>query len=204
MASVPLERILCPVPVVAFSAVTEVLSCVEVHLAGPILQQVLKADYQVDLRVKDVENVIWKVKQYVPCLARASANLGHLPFTLKKYQALCPEAATVSLPHRQKPCPCGNAVVPKSACASAKLPNNLRGPREDMENHFVIFAQAAGVQRAEFCESFCSTCRLYFVGGWQYEKNPQAYHHMQNLKFVGSDMDADIFASCPHLVCQGV
>lgn len=117
MASVPLERILCPVPVVAFSAVTEVLSCVEVHLAGPILQQVLKADYQVDLRVKDVENVIWKVKQYVPCLARASANLGHLPFTLKRYQELCPEAATVSLPHRQKPCPCGNAVVPKSASA---------------------------------------------------------------------------------------
>eukprot|EP00438_Fugacium_kawagutii_P006465 Skav206262 [mRNA] locus=scaffold265:166705:169001:- [translate_table: standard] len=204
MATVPLERILCPVPAFAFSAVADVLRDVAVHLAGPILEQVLNTDFQLNLRLKDVENVIWKVTQYLPCLARAGASLGHLPFSLKRYQDLCPEAVTVSLPCRQTHCQCGKAVMQKAASASATVPNNLPGRQEDMDNHFLIFTQAAGVQRAEFCEKFCSTCRIYFVGGWQFEKKAQAYHHMQNLKYIGSDMDAEIFVSCPHLLCPWV
>ena len=200
MASLPLESILTPVPVAAFSAVTDVLACVVFHLAAPILQQVLKTDYNVDLRLKEVENVLWKVGKYLPCLATSRATVGHCPFRLKKFQELCPEVAIVSVPCRKTPCPCGKAVEPKAGLSSAKLPNNLRGQRQEMDNPFLFFSQAAGVQRAEFTEAYCSACKLYFLGGWQYQKKPGAYHHVENLKFIGYEVDAEIFVSCLYYI----
>ena len=195
MTSLPLERILSPVPVSAFSAVTDVLACVVAHLSAPILQQVLKTDYNVDLRLKEVENVLWKVSQYLPGLVAGRTIVGQSPFRLKKYQELCPEVAIVSVPCRKAPCPCGKAVEPRVAVSSAKLPNNLRG-QDTMDNPFLFFSQAAGVQHAEFTEAYCPACRVYFLGGWQYSKKSGGYHHVENLKFVGYEVDADIFVPC--------
>ena len=88
---------------------------------------------------------------------------------------------------------CGGALEDKAGRSSSRLVNNLRGS-DEMDNSFLIFTQAAGVLFAEFKEGFCSACRLYFLGCWQYEKKAGAFHHMDKLHCCGLQADVDVFA----------
>ena len=194
MAHFSLERVLSPVPTSAFPAVSEILSSIPSHLCPPFLQTVLETKHEVNLSLKQVENVLWKIETFLPCMVSVSHPLGQNPFQLKKYQELVPDVPTVCVPSLVTSCACcGGALEDKAGRSSSRLVNNLRGS-DEMDNRFLIFTQAAGVLFAEFKEGFCSACRLYFLVCWQYEKKAGAFHHMDKLHCCGLQADVDVFA----------
>lgn len=188
----------------AFLIGTCVISCADVCISScfrnsfldtlPFLQKVLETKHELNLSLKQVENVLWKIETFLPCMVSVSHPLGQNPFQLKKYQELVPDVPTVCVPSLVTSCACcGGALEDKAGRSSSRLVNNLRGS-DEMDNRFLIFTQAAGVLFAEFKEGFCSACRLYFLGCWQYEKKAGAFHHMDKLHCCGLQADVDVFA----------
>ena len=75
MAHFSLERVLSPVPMSAFPAVSEILSSIPSHLPPPFLQKVLETKHGVNLSLKQVENVLWKIETFLPCMVSVSHPL---------------------------------------------------------------------------------------------------------------------------------
>ena len=193
MAHFSLERVLFPVPASAFASVSEIVSSIPSHLCPRFLQKVLEAQHEVSLSLTQLENVVYKIKTYLPFMVRVSHPLGQHPHQLKKYQEMCPGVPTVCLPPLVTACHCcGGILESKAGKSSSRLVNNLRGS-EDLDNSYLIFTQAAGVLFAEFQEGFCATCRLYVIGCWQYEKKAGAFHHMDKVRCCGPQADVDVF-----------
>ena len=193
MAHFSLERVLSPVPTSAFASVSENVSSIPSHLCPRFLQKVLEAKHEVSLGLKQVENVLYKIKTYFPFMVRVSHPLGQHPHQLKKYQELCPDVPIVCVPPLITACHCcGGTLEDKAGKSSSRLVNNLRGS-EEIDNSFLIFTQAAGVLFAEFQEGFCPVCHLYFIGCWQYEKKAGAFHHMNKLRCCGPRADVGVF-----------
>ena len=128
MAHFSLERVLSPVPMSAFPAVSEILSSIPSHLSPPFLQKVLETKHEVNLSLKQVENVLWKIETFLPCMVSVSHPLGQNPFQLKKYQELVPDVPTVCVPSLVTSCACcAGALEDKAGRSSSRLVNNLRG-----------------------------------------------------------------------------
>ena len=208
MAHFSLERVLSPVPTSAFATVSEIVSSIPSHLSPRFLQKALETQHQVPLSLKQVENVVYKCKTYLPFMVPVSHPLGQHPHQLKKYQEMAPGSPIVCVPPLMTACDCcGCALEEKAGKASSRLVNNLRGS-DEIDNAFVIFTQAAGVLCAEFAEGFCAACRLYFTGCWQFEKKAGAFHHMDKLRCCGLRADMGVFVpgrcrACAPWCCMG-
>ena len=154
MAHFSLERVLSPVPTSAFPAASEIFSSMPSHLCPRFLQEVLEAKHEVNRSLKKVENVLWRIKTFLPCMAGVSHPLGQSPFQLKKYQELVPDVPIVCVSSLVTSCfRCGGTLEDKAGRSSSRLVNNLRGS-DEMDRSFLIFTQAAGVLFAEFQEGF--------------------------------------------------
>ena len=130
MAHFSSERVLSPVRTSAFPAVSKIFSSMPSHLC-PRFLQVLEAKHEVNRSLKQVENVLWRSKTFLPRMVGVSHPLGQSPFQLKKYQELVPDVPIVCVSSLVTSCfRCGGTLEDKTGRSSSRLVNNLRGSDE--------------------------------------------------------------------------
>ena len=202
-----LARVIDPLPVRCVGAFVDVLNHVDVSIAAPCLQAVLLKQYQQDIPGRTLQNIVWKLQQYLPSLIELRFPAGRLTARHKDLQVLVPEATLVRVPARTGPCPyCPDELRARPGAdrcnRGRNLPNQKAITAATGERFEVIryklYSWAAGVQNAIFDESRCPKCERFFLGGWSYRKNksPQGkptFGRLMDIRFVGAPSDENYF-----------
>ena len=169
-ADISLQALLFPIPVVAYGSVARALATIPVELAAPHIKGALLREHAVDLQESAIGNVLWKLKQYLPSLLPSPSNLNINSPDLKVYQAAAPEQNTVSIVCSTRTCTsCAGDLVLCKPKDRAKIHRGFCSTTA--EHRFKFYSMGAGVQLAQFTETTCPKCHLYFLGGWCYKKN---------------------------------
>ena len=150
-------------PTHAFGAFVSASSALPSSLATLFVQAVPLRDNQIDARTRTVQDVLWKLKTYLPSAQTGGVSLRHL--RLKNFQALVPDQSTAEIESSQFSCPdCQKELHKCIPRYRSKIANNLQKNRclgsSSIEHSHGLFPLASCVKMPAFARMYAQTTRL--------------------------------------------
>ena len=159
-----------------FPLFLDVLRDVHPALAAPFVKASLQQVLAVQVEDVVIRNVVFKLQ--CTCYARSEDwYLSLFPtYSLKKWQALCPESATLLIQETRRHCQfCESSTLVVETLAEWIQQHLSSGDAYEPSDRVTlcrVFTLCAGIQLAVFQPAKYTHCLRVYFGGWSFKRSP--------------------------------